>query len=194
MIPKAAFRHTSGASGIVLLARHGETADNTAGKILGHRDPPLSEVGLEQARALAASVADARLVRVWCSPLQRARETARIVADATGIGVTVLPDLIESARGSWEGREVAALQREDPAAVQAFFDYAPDFAFPGGESLARQRGRTLAALEIVTACPLPALIVAHAGTIRAALAAVGLPVGPESSLARGNVCLELETG
>src|ERR1700754_3780462 len=84
MIPKAAFRHTSGSAGgrgLVLLARHGETAENTAGRILGHRDPALSEVGVEQARALAEEVAGAGLARVWSSPLRRARETARIVAD-----------------------------------------------------------------------------------------------------------------
>ena len=83
----------------LLLARHGETADNADGLILGHRDPPLSRAGREQAAALAASLGTA-IVAMWCSPLLRARQTAEIVADALGVEPTVLDDLIESDRGT----------------------------------------------------------------------------------------------
>jgi probable phosphoglycerate mutase len=68
----------------LLLARHGQTADNADGLILGRRDPPLSALGLAQARALAAAAKDAGIAVVWSSPLRRARATASIVSEATG--------------------------------------------------------------------------------------------------------------
>ncbi len=122
---------------------------------------------------------------IWCSPLLRARETAAIVANATGIAPTILDDLIESARGGWEGQSVTYLATTEPALFSAFEAGDEDFAFPGGESLLDQVRRTRRALDLVTAGPGPALVVAHAGTIRAALIAVGRPVPPEHELPHG---------
>jgi broad specificity phosphatase PhoE len=167
------------------IARHGETDENAQRRILGRRDPPLSGAGREQARALAAAAAGYGIAAIWTSPLRRARDTAAVVGAALGLEPVVLDDLIESDRGDWEGRTVADLAREDPAGHAAFVAGAPDFAFPGGESLAAQRERTRAALARVAAGPQPALVVAHAGTIRAALADSGADVPPESALAHG---------
>jgi broad specificity phosphatase PhoE len=169
------------------LARHGETAENAEGRILGRRDPPLSPAGLDQAQALADHLRDKGLLAVWTSPLQRARRTAEVVARALGLEAETLESLVESDRGDWEGRLVAELAVESPDLHAAFLAGAPRFRFPGGESLAEQRIRTRAALEIVTSGPLPAVVVAHAGTIRAALANSGAPVPPESALAHGAV-------
>jgi len=169
------------------LARHGETAENAEGRILGRRDPPLSAAGIAQAEALAGRLKDAGIAAVWASPLRRARETAEIVGRAVGIEPVVLTDLVESDRGDWEGRRVAELADERPDLHAAFVAGDPSFRFPGGESMAEQRARTRSALAAARAGPLPALVVAHAGTIRAALADSGAPVPPESALAHGGV-------
>ncbi len=125
------------------------------------------------------------MVAIWCSPLLRARETAAIVADATGIAPTILDDLIESARGRWEGQSVTYLAATEPVLFSAFEAGDKDFAFPGGESLLDQVRRTRKALDLVTAGPGPALVVAHAGTIRAALIGVGRAPPPERELPHG---------
>lgn len=125
------------------------------------------------------------MAAIWCSPLLRARETAAIVADATGIAPTILDDLVESARGSWEGQSVTYLATTEPALFSAFEAGDEDFAFPGGESLLEQVDRTRKALDVVTSGPAPALVVAHAGTIRAALIAVGRSPPPERELPHG---------
>ena len=80
---------------------------------------------------------------------------------------------------------MAELANESPELLAAFVAADPSFRFPGGESLAEQLQRTRSALATVAAGPLPALVVAHAGTIRAALADSGAPVPPESALAHG---------
>jgi broad specificity phosphatase PhoE len=167
------------------MARHGETVDNASGLILGRRDPPLSDVGLGQAARLAEQATALRVVAIWCSPLLRAQQTAAIVAEAIGVGPTILDDLIESARGSWEGQPVAHLARTEPALWAAFEAGDRDFRFPGGESLLDQVKRTRQALDVVTPGAAPALVVAHAGTIRAALIALGRAAPPERELPHG---------
>ena len=171
----------------ILLARHGETPDNAAGRILGRRDPPLSAAGVSQAERLGRTLADAGLVGLWTSPLQRARQTAEIAGAALGLTPVVLDELVESARGEWEGQAVARIRGQDPDAHAAFVRGDPGFAFPGGESLRSQRDRTRTALEIVASAGVPALVVAHAGTIRAALALWGRALPPEAALAHGEV-------
>jgi probable phosphoglycerate mutase len=171
----------------LLLARHGQTADNAGGLILGHRDPPLTELGLRQAAELGGAARRAGVVAVWTSPLQRARVTADAVAAATGATVTVDEDLIESDRGDWEGRTLAELRDADPSLFKAFLTADPGFTFPGGESLASQVTRTRRALDRVAAGTGPTLVVAHVGTIRAALLAAGQRPGPEAEVPHGEL-------
>ena len=96
-----------------------------------------------------------------------------------------MDDLIESDRGAWEGVSVAHIAQVSPELFGAFEAGAEDFAFPGGESLLDQVERTRRGLDVVAAGPQPALVVAHAGTIRAALIAMGRPVPPERELPHG---------
>jgi broad specificity phosphatase PhoE len=173
----------------LLLARHGQTADNAGGLILGRRDPPLSESGRAQAQALAAAVAarETPIAAIWTSPLRRARATAAVVSEATGAPVSVLDGLAESDRGDWEGRPVAELRCTEPDRFAAFEAASVGFAFPGGESLAEQVGRTRRALDQVVVGPQPALVVAHVGTIRAAMLALGRRPPAEADVAHAQI-------
>jgi broad specificity phosphatase PhoE len=171
----------------LLLARHGETADNTAHLIIGHRNPPLSDAGRRQAMALAGAARDAGIAALWCSPLQRARQTAALVGELVGLEPTVLAGLIESDRGNWEGERIDSIARHSPDLYKAFVAADPGFAFPGGESIHAQVARTCEALDIVARGPAPGLAVAHAGTIRAALIALGEPAPPEPALVHGQI-------
>jgi broad specificity phosphatase PhoE len=169
----------------LLLARHGQTADNASGLILGRRDPALSELGGQQAAGLGIQAWARGVVAIWCSPLIRARQTASVVGQAIGVEPAVLEDLIESARGDWEGLPQTVLAQRTPELFAAFEAGDPDFVFPGGESIRSQVLRTRRALAVVAAGPQPALVVAHAGTIRSAFIAVGRAVPPERALVNG---------
>jgi len=179
-------RDNSHVTGVpLLLARHGQTADNASGLILGRRDPPLSALGEEQAAGLAIQARARGVIAIWCSPLLRARQTASVVGHAIGVEAAVLDDLIESARGEWEGVAQSVLAQNSPKLFAAFEAGDLGFACPGGESIRSQVERTQRALAVVAAGPQPSLVVAHAGTIRAALIAAGHAVPPERALING---------
>jgi broad specificity phosphatase PhoE len=157
---------------VIVLARHGETDDNVPPqRFMGSRDTPLNERGREQAHRLAATVADLGIAAVWTSGLLRARETAEIVGAALGLEPRVDARLAESHRGRWEGRLVTDIEREQPDGWAAWRRAGAAFRFPGGESLEEHQRRALAALDAVGEGPLPALVIAHGGTIRAIAAA-----------------------
>jgi broad specificity phosphatase PhoE len=175
----------------LLVARHCRTSDNAARLILGRRDPALDAVGQEQARQLGKAFTGAALAAIWTSPLRRARETATTVGAAVGLEPRLLSGLLESDRGRWEGRKVADIAQVEPDQFAAFEAGEPGFEFPGGEALGEQLRRTLGATETIAAGPMPALMIAHAGTIRALLAAANEDVPAESALPHGRVALRL---
>jgi probable phosphoglycerate mutase len=156
---------------VILLARHGETADNVPPqRVQGWRDPPLTERGRAQARALADQLKSEGVKAIWTSHLRRAQQTAAIVGDALAIAPRTDDRLAESNRGRWEGRLLDDIEREEPAAWRAWMQAGASFRFPGGESLEEHQRRVLAALQDVVRGPLPALVVCHGGTIRCAAA------------------------
>lgn len=96
----------------IYLARHGQDEDNVNGILNGHRDRPLTQIGIFQGQSLAFSIDDLGLTfdAVYTSPLKRARQTARIACDNLGIvKPIVLPDLIERDFGIMTGKSVESI-------------------------------------------------------------------------------------
>ena len=156
---------------MILLARHGETDYNVPpARVQGWRDIPLNDHGRDQARKLALAAAGEGLRSIWSSQLARARETADIVAEETGLEVRVDERLAESDRGEWEGRLLDDIARDEPELWDAWRRAGAEFRFPGGESLDEHLARVSAVLDDITAGELPALAVCHGGTIRCAFA------------------------
>ncbi len=116
---------------MIVLIRHGETAANRARLALGRADPPLTELGQQQAHALAVRFASSGIDRVVSSPLQRAVETATAIATALGCGVEVEDRLVEMDYGEWDERSFGDFPAEDLARWRRDASFAP----PGGESL-----------------------------------------------------------
>jgi probable phosphoglycerate mutase len=161
----------------VLLARHGETDWNVAGRWQGHTDIPLNSVGRAQAAALAERLRGEGIAVVAASDLSRARHTAEIVAGALGVPFAhVDPDLREQRFGRFEGLtpdECAERYPEDWARYVVDRHAGP----PGGETRAAVLERVVRAVQGAAArLSGPALLVTHGGALRALLAA--LPAGP----------------
>jgi broad specificity phosphatase PhoE len=154
---------------VIWLARHGQTAYNHARRFQGHLPVPLDDTGREQARTLAREAAGREWGALWCSPLERALETARIVGAA--IGIEPRPDarFAETDCGDWTDRSFDEVEAADPEGFRRFVAADPAFGFPGGESFAQQGERVDAALADVRSGELPALVVCHRGVMRLAL-------------------------
>ncbi|OBA76100.1 bifunctional RNase H/acid phosphatase [Mycolicibacterium mucogenicum] len=98
-----------------LLLRHGQTELSVHRRYSGRGNPPLTELGREQAAAAAAYVAGIEgISAVISSPLQRALDTAKAAAGALGLDVTVDDDLIETDFGAWEGLTFREAAERDP--------------------------------------------------------------------------------
>ena len=150
------------------LVRHGATAWNAQGRFQGQNDVALSELGREQARALAQRFEGVAFDRIVSSDLARAAETARTIAGERP--VVCDERWREFAFGAWEGltwREIGERYPECAALdVTAVRGYTP----PGGETFVAVRARVAEALAELrrSGCDAP-LVVSHAGTIHAAL-------------------------
>src|SRR3954454_13156119 len=86
----------------LLLVRHGESEWNAVGRWQGWADPPLSELGVRQAKVAAQVVGsvDPRLA----PDLRRASQTAELTAAEVGIGPVVVDAALRERRaGAWEG-------------------------------------------------------------------------------------------
>src|SRR3954451_17636073 len=68
----------------LILVRHGESTWNAEERLQGQLDPPLSDRGRDQARALAGMVDGVPAERIVCSDLGRARQTAELMGVQPG--------------------------------------------------------------------------------------------------------------
>jgi broad specificity phosphatase PhoE len=128
----------------VHLVRHGKV-ENPAGVIYG-RLPGyhLSELGRKQAKAAADRLAGRDLKVVWASPLERAQETAAIIAEPHGVEVVTDARLIESGT-TLEG--VGRRARDFLLSPRAWWDLRNPLKPSWGETFAEIRERMLAAVH-----------------------------------------------
>lgn len=158
---------------MLLLVRHGETAANVDGVLLGRADPPLTARGVEQVRALAAALPPADLV--VASPLGRAVDTARhLVPPGSARDVTVDERWIELDYGEFDGMAPTDV----PAATWERWRADATYVPPGGESLVALTARVEEACgELAERARRDVVIVvSHVSPIKAAVGwAIGSP-------------------
>src|SRR5579862_1760237 len=106
----------------LLIIRHGQSEWNLERRWQGWKDAPLTELGVQQARERAASLADSgfRPVVVHSSDLGRARQTAEIVADALGVPLRLDDGFRERSGGDWEGHTAAEIDQLWPGMRDAW--------------------------------------------------------------------------
>jgi broad specificity phosphatase PhoE len=145
------------------LLRHGPTEWNTAGRIQGHTDIPLSDAGLARMAALRLPLT---VSRVYASPLLRTRQTA----EALGLAEpTYDARLMEQNWGSWEGltRDEILARHGADAFIKAGSNQGEAFRPGGGESTGELHARVASFLKDVAREEDDAVAVAHLGVLRA---------------------------
>jgi broad specificity phosphatase PhoE len=149
----------------LVLIRHGETDGHSSVRFHGSTDVPLSDEGRAQMRDASRRLEREFFDLVVASPLQRAWESARILA--AGAPVRLDSDLSEIDFGRWEGLTKEEIEARDPLLCREWQQKAAGFEFPGGEPRADFRKRVLRALErLEQSGAASVLVVCHKGPIR----------------------------
>lgn len=161
----------------ILIARHGQSDWNEEKRWQGHADRPLTERGRQQAQALADRLAHIELDAVYSSDLQRARDTAAVVAESQGLELQQLSELREVDVGSWSGLTRAEAEERFPEGFARWRDGYP--GWKDGETYEAMTDRVLRAVDAIAVEHEGnrVLVVSHGGPIRAMhAAALGLDV------------------
>lgn len=169
----------------IVLWRHGETDYNAAGRMQGHLDSALTEVGWNQARFAVAALARFEPDLVIASDLRRATDTATVLTDAIGVPLRLDKRLRETHLGEWQGMTGAEVDTQAPGERDRWRLDAT-WAPPGGESrvdVAERAGEVVADLVRDDEKYGTVLLAAHGGLILALTAyLVDLPVALWPSL------------
>ena len=120
---------------MLYIIRHGKTDWNVRHKIQGWTDTHLNDKGKEMASAAAEKYKDIHFDVCYCSPLQRARETAELFLKGRNIPIYFDDRLKEFGFGIYEGTENSFSIPGCP--VNEFFFHPESYNEPveGGESL-----------------------------------------------------------
>lgn len=117
----------------LIMTRHGETEWNIERKTQGRTDTCLTENGIAQARAFASRIENMPFDCVYTSPLVRARETARVVAEVRRVPIINDPALTEMCFGEWEGMTFSQIGELYPEQLE-LWSHSPNLCqIPGGE-------------------------------------------------------------
>ena len=175
---------------MLYLVRHGQTAYNAENRLQGQLDIPLTDFGREQARELGERLKaeGAHFDALYCSTLQRARETAQIAGSYLGLEPKPIRGIEEICFGRFQGHGFAECAELFPEAYADYCARGSDSNAHGGETgydvLFRAREALLALPEAQKGS---ALVVTHGaviGFLRAA--AAGLPLNDVRRFIPGN--------
>jgi probable phosphoglycerate mutase len=174
----------------LLVWRHGRTGWNAEGRFQGQLDPPLDDVGRDQAALAAAHLVAGGLgaedTVVVSSDLTRAAETAATLTALLGVPLRLDERLRELSLGTWEGLTRAEIAERYPDQYAAWTSGRPVHG-RGSEDPRAVAERALAALADLPSSA-EAVVVTHGGTgLRLIEALLGLdPARPRVLGALGN--------
>lgn len=168
------------------VVRHGESEYNRDNIVSGHVDPPLTELGKQQARLTRDKLSATAFDVAYSSDLQRAVDTGTIVFGAPIPKTHQLPALRERFFGDFEGRPNAEYQAS-LAAKQVVFDQLSEADkwkhknTPNIESDHELSERFVTALAEIAQGSVgkTVLVAAHGGTVRTMLIKLGYVTRPQ---------------
>ncbi|MBI4971926.1 MAG: alpha-ribazole phosphatase [Candidatus Omnitrophica bacterium] len=152
----------------IILVRHGLTDFLAAGRYQGHSDPPLNAEGRRQIENSAPRFSGEKPEIIFCSVLQRARESAEILNRELNLEIHEDVRLREMSFGDWEGRTYDEIIEKFPEAFEWWNKDLTNFRPSGGESLTELVSRVHEFYEAIkNRSEEVVAVVAHGGVIRA---------------------------
>ena len=160
----------------LLLVRHGQSEAFIDGMpfalVDGQGDPPLSQLGQEQARLVCARLGAEMIDAIYATPLRRTAQTAAPLASAAGLDVEIEPGLREVYLGDWEGGLFRKMVAQNHEIAQRMFAEERWDVIPGAEPAGELAERVRTAIEKMAARHPGQRVAAftHGGVIGQALA------------------------
>ncbi len=177
---------------VLLLVRHGQATFNVEGRLPGQLPGiPLTDGGRRQAHRAAVALSALPLCAIISCPLERAAETAEIIARGWGLTVRTDPRLMDTNVGHWAGQKIDEIAKTDPA--WKVFVANPDEPPAGVESFSEVQKRAVAVAREALADPNNGdyiVLVAHGDVVKLILAQyMNTPIPCVPLLAIGNASI-----
>ena len=131
----------------IIIVRHGSTEWNEKERFRGLADISLSELGIRQAEATSAHLADLAVKKIYASPLSRAMETAAIIGKPHNIQPIQLDGIVDIDFGKFQGLSFAEAEAAYPDLFHQWMANPHLVTLPEGENLAQVRERSSSALD-----------------------------------------------
>jgi probable phosphoglycerate mutase len=157
----------------IYLLRHGVIQFSERKTYIGQSDIPLSQVGIDQAKAWHEYFQKKLPEKIFCSDLKRCVVTAKIVAGPFPERICIRKELREISLGQWEGVAMEDIQNKFPGQWELRGTNLKGFRPPEGESFFDLSQRVVPVFYALCGnTPGDILIISHAGVIRVILAEV----------------------
>ena len=135
---------------LVLFLRHGQAKNNVERILAGRAEGfPLTELGIQQAQQIGNFLTSFNISRIYCSPIERAEHTAKIVANSVGLDCTVDERLTEIDMGSFSGMHYDDMFKKHGNVFLKFYQGHPIVETNGIETFASVKKRVL---DMVSYC------------------------------------------
>lgn len=131
----------------IILIRHGETDWNKEQVFRGKIDVPLNTRGSAQAHAVGAALQEVVIDALYASPLVRAYETARVLAEGRNVEIGAEEGLSDIDFGLWQGVPKEKVRETYPDLYATWMTDPHRVTLPQGETLRTVQNRSMAVLE-----------------------------------------------
>ncbi|SHJ90294.1 histidine phosphatase family protein [Tepidibacter formicigenes] len=154
-----------------IFVRHGITIDNENMRLSGFIDSKLSDIGKEQVKKTCNRLKYEGIDYIYSSPLTRAVETAREIADFKNVEIKICQNFREMNFGDFEGLTFKEIQDKYKDEFNKLKKDAFKYKFPNGENMIEFHHRISSQLDdiIKKHDNETVLIVSHSGVIRSSL-------------------------
>ena len=168
---------------LFLFLRHGQARNNVERILAGRTSGfPLTDLGNHQAEKIGDFLKPFNISKIYCSPIERAEQTAKIVANKVGLNCTIDERLTEIEMGNFSGMHYDEMFAKHGNIFLKFYQGHPIVETNGIETFASVKERIL---DIVTQCASKhddrevILLVTHMDPIKSMISTILQPT-PES--------------
>ena len=178
----------------LILCRHGETESNAAQIYQGQGNGMLTKKGLRQAKTLEKTLSGFKIDSVYSSDLQRAFDTASMIAKSRGKQVKIDPRLKERFYGEWEGLNFDKIVKDYNSLYKTWMKNPAKARIPAAETLKELQKRGMSGINSIIKRNKGknVLVVAHGGINRTILFSfLGIDLNYFWRLKQDNCCINV---